>query len=181
MSHHRIVHWDPRYAASFRRHAFSGFTPLGEVVDAGTAFVARHASEFSKPGVYAVFAPRNWKPTWLAEPEMSNVISPWPAQRLHDRWVEGVELVYIGCAGRTPSSRILGKRIGDLLRHGSGQVSSSGPHKGGERLWQCADWEDFQLAWKPTGPYPQPHDLEVAIGERFLRLTGQLPFCNARL
>jgi len=91
------------------------------------------------------------------------------------------ELIYIGCAGATTSSRSLHKRISDLLKHAAGQTSTSGPHKGGERLWQCVGWESFTLAWKGTGPYPEPHDLEVAIGRRFERLAGQLPFANVRL
>jgi hypothetical protein len=60
-------------------------------------------------------------------------------------------------------------------------ISASGPHKGGERLWQCSGWENFVSAWLPTGPYPEPHDWEVAIGERFLELTGALPFANVRI
>jgi len=80
----------------------------------------------------------------------------------------------------TPSSRTLHKRIGDL-EHGAGQISTSGPHKGGERLWQCIGWETFTLAWKQTGPYPEPHNVEVAIGQRFYVLAEELPFANVRL
>ncbi len=110
-----------------------------------------------------------------------NVINPWSLDRLRDRWLEGIELIYIGCAGATASSRNLSKRLRDLLRHGAGLISTTGPHKGGERLWQCVGWESFELAWMPTDPYPEPHECEVAIGERFLELTGALPFANVRL
>jgi hypothetical protein len=48
-------------------------------------------------------------------------------------------------------------------------------------MWQCVGWETFILAWRPTGEHPEPHDLEVAIGTRFLALTGKLPFANERL
>jgi len=71
--------------------------------------------------------------------------------------------------------------MSDLLRHGAGRVSANGAHAGGERVWQCKDWEDFQLAWKTTEEHPSPHELEVAIGRRFEEMTGKLPFANVRL
>jgi hypothetical protein len=128
-----------------------------------------------------VFAPLDWTPAWKTRGRFDNVINLWPLARPRERWIEDVELVYIGCAGATLSSRRLHERIHDLLKHGGGRITASGPHKGGERLWQCNSWEAFTLAWKTCGPYPEPHDLVVAIGERFLRLTGQLPFANVRL
>jgi hypothetical protein len=47
--------------------------------------------------------------------------------------------------------------------------------------WPQADAVPRAIATGRPTPYPEPHDLEVAIGERFLRLTGQLPFANVRL
>jgi hypothetical protein len=41
--------------------------------------------------------------------------------------------------------------------------------------------QQFVLAWKATEPYPEPHNLEVAIGLRFALLAGRLPFANERL
>ncbi len=101
---------------------------------------------------------------------------------LREHWVPDVELSlsYIVCASRTASSRILCERLRDLLRHGAGEISNSWPHKGGERVWQCRGWATLQLAWKVTGPYPTPHDTEVAIGKRFSSITGSLPFANVR-
>jgi hypothetical protein len=63
----------------------------------------------------------------------------------------------------------------------AGRLTEKGPHKGGERLWQCRDWESFTLAWKRGGNFPEPHDLEMAIGERFKELAGGLPFANVGL
>jgi hypothetical protein len=175
------IRWDPRFERSFRRQRFRGFVPLGEAVADRQAFLRKHADTLGSAGVYAVFPPLDWTLTLKTRGSFTNVISPWPRARLRDRWIEGVELVYIGCAGRTTSSRTLDKRINDLLKHGGGRINARGPHKGGERLWQCIGWEAFTLAWKACGPYPEPHDLEVAIGQRFERLTGQLPFANVRL
>lgn len=75
----------------------------------------------------------------------------------------------------------MSKRIKDLLKHGAGKLRTKGPHTGGERLWQSFEWETFILAWKRSGVYPEPHDLEVAIGLRFRDLAGGLPFANVRL
>jgi hypothetical protein len=155
--------------------------PLGDAVADRKAFLRKHEDDLISAGVYAVFAPIDWTPTWKTRGRSANVINPWSLAQLRTRWIEDVELVYIGCAGATSSSRTLHKRIGDLPKHGAGKITTSGPHKGGERLWQCIGWEDFTLAWKATDPYPAPHNLEVAIGQRFERLTGQLPFANVRL
>jgi hypothetical protein len=176
------IRWDPRLQRSFRRQRFRGFVPLGDAVADRQAFLIKHEHDLlDSAGVYGVFASIDWTPKWKTRGRFSNVITPWPLAQLRERWVEDVELIYIGCAGATASSRKLSKRISDLLKHGAGQISTSGPHKGGERLWQCIGWEDFTLAWKAYGPYPEPHDLEVAIGQRFQHLTGQLPFANVRL
>jgi hypothetical protein len=174
------IGWDTRFVKSFRGHGFQGFVRLGEAVADRSAFLAQH-SDFSSPGVYAVFTRRDWSPRWRTEVSLPNVINPWSAERLSERWIKDVELAYIGCAGATPTSRSLHKRLRDLLKHGAGMLSANGPHKGGERLWQCVGWEDFSLAWAATGPYPEPHELEVAIGERFVALAGALPFANVRL
>jgi hypothetical protein len=146
-----------------------------------SALLDRHAETLGGPGVYAIFAPIGWQPRFKTRGNFNNVIEPWPLQRLRDRWIDSVELVYIGCAGATGSSRHLRKRVGDLLKHGGGQITDRGPHKGGERLWQCRGWDDFPLAWRRCGDFPEPHDLEVAIGRRFERLAGGLPFANVRL
>lgn len=175
------LRWDPRLQRSFRRQRFRGFVPLGDAVADRKAFLREHAQELDSAGVYAIFAPVDPGPTWKTRGRLPNVITPWPLAKLRERWIDDAELVYIGCAGATSSSRTLSKRLSDLLKHGAGQISTSGPHKGRERLWQCVGWEAFTLAWKKCGPYPEPHDFEVAIGRRFEKLTGQLPFANVRL
>lgn len=172
--------FDPRYMSEYERAGFEGFVELGDAVAHPQDLLRNPAYELESCGVYAIFAPLEWI-AGFAQGRQSNVINPWPLHRLQAKWVPDVELIYIGCAGRTASSRPLRKRLGDLLRHGAGKVSTSGPHKGGERLWQCEGWESFRLAWRSTGLHPEPHALEVAIGSRFLALTGALPFANVAL
>ncbi len=174
------VTWDTRLARSFRRHGFAGWTPLGDAVERRRSWRVEHEDSLAAPGVYAVFAALEWTPHFKTA-GLTNVIEPWGLAKLRARWIDDVELVYIGCAGRTPTSRTLARRLNDLLRHGAGRITTKGPHKGGENLWQCRGWETFTLAWKQTGGYPEPHTLEVAIGERFVKLAGGLPFANARL
>jgi len=113
------IRWDPRFQRSFRRQRFRGFVPLGDAVADRKAFLREHAQDLDSAGAYAVFAPVDSSPTWKtprAPPQ--NVIIPWPLAKLRDRWIDDVELVYIGCAGATSSSRTLSKRIGDLHKHG---------------------------------------------------------------
>jgi hypothetical protein len=175
------IRWDTRWARAFRRRGFAGWTRLGDAVEGRAEFGAVHTETLAGPGVYAVFAPLDWTPRFKTRGRLENVIQPWSLTQLRERWIDGVELVYIGCSGRTASSRHLSKRVGDLLRHGAGRLTEKGPHKGGECLWQCRDWESFTLAWKRCGDFPEPHDLEVAIGERFRKLAGGLPIANVRL
>ena len=165
---------------AFKERGFVGFVPLGGLVGDRQGFLDTWANQLQRPGVYVVFVSPDWKPAFVTG-RLPNVINPWSEQRLFERWIAGVDLIYVGCAGATPSSRTLSRRLGDLLKHGAGMVTASGPHKGGERLWQCLGWESFTLAWKATDPYPAPHDFEVAIGTRFLELTAGLPFANVRL
>lgn len=172
--------WDPRYGSEFARAGFEGFIRLAEAVANPGTILGDASYDVDSPGVYAVFAPLDWNPLFETGPR-ENVINPWAEERLRERWIPDVELIYIGCAGRTESSRTLRARLGDLLRHGAGRVSMSGPHKGGERMWQCVGWQEFTLAWRACGPCPEPHDREVAIGLEFVELAGALPFANVRL
>jgi hypothetical protein len=172
---------DARASESFREVGFRGFVPLGDVVERGTEALRQHATELSQPGVYAIFASLDYEPSFRCDDGLRNVIAPRSEDILRSRWISGVELVYIGCAGRTPSSRTLHRRLRDLLRHGGGLVTDNGPHKGGERVWQCVGWQSFTLAWRASAPYPVPHEQEVAIGMAFQRLAGALPFANERL
>jgi hypothetical protein len=104
-------------------------------------------------------------------------------QRLRRRWIDGVELAYIGCAGATSSSRPLCERVNDLLRHGGGHLTSKGPHKSGERVWQCRDWESFTLAWPERADQMAlvldwsrgHHDRGDRVGDDFLLRRRRYP------
>jgi len=149
------------------RNGFHGFVPLGRAVAQRRTVLGHSRALLAAPGVYAVFAPRDWTPEFTTE-GLRNVISPWPKQQLRAKWVEQVELVYIGCAGATQTSRSLYFRLDDLLKHGAGEISDRGPHKGGERIWQCRGWESFTLAWGPQNHSRSPTTSRLRSGSDFL-------------
>ena len=95
------IRWDTRFERSYRSQGFRPFVPLGEAVAGRQALLRKHQGDLGSAGVYAVFAPLDWATSWKTRGRFSNVINPWPLERLRERWIEGVELVYIGCAGAT--------------------------------------------------------------------------------
>lgn len=105
------IQWDVRFERSFRRQRFCGFVLLGDAVADRHRFLRGHQQDLVSADVYAIFAPSDWAPTWKTRGPWANVINPWSLARLCARWVNAAELVYIGCAGATASSRTLHNRI----------------------------------------------------------------------
>ncbi len=136
--------------------------------------------DLASSGVYAISAPADYMPEYIspkAALKARNVINPWEVARLATKWVEGVEVVYYGLAGRdTPRS--LGARLGDFLEHGRGNTTDRGPHKGGEILWQLKGFEAFTLWVHSTSGPPMPRQYEEKLIQRFVDKTGKLPFAN---
>lgn len=131
-------------------------------------------------GVYAISIPEEYRVEYRSAKDASaagNVISSWSRARLEGKWVEGAEIVYYGLAG-SRSPRSLRRRLNDLLRHGRGDTTDRGPHKGGEILWQLLGYENFSLWASPTEDPPAPRQLEHQLLENFHRHTGQLPYAN---
>lgn len=157
----------------------AGFIELGLLSDLLSSKVP-DSDSLSKCGVYAISTPRNYKPKFRSSEEtgrLGNVVNPWDVSRLRQKWVGGVDVIYIGLAGKS-QPRSLRKRLIDLLRHGNGQTTSSGPHKGGEILWQLIDYESFTLWAIPTTDPPTPRNTEKHLILEFERRMGQLPFAN---
>lgn len=55
-------------------------------------FLAAHIGTLGAPGVYAVFAPREWTSRFKTRGRFENVIEPWSQERLRRRWIDGVDL-----------------------------------------------------------------------------------------
>lgn len=131
-------------------------------------------------GIYAISIPNDYLPEYYSPEEMKirgNVIMPWTIEKLKNKWVSGSDLVYYGLAGRE-TFRSLNDRLDDLLRHGNGKINNSGPHKGGEILWQLKNYESFDIWIFPTNEPPEPRNYEELILRTFHKEMNKLPFAN---
>jgi len=134
----------------------------------------------TKNGVYSITCPEDYKPLYVdysQAQEQGNVIKPWGKYALASKWVEKATILYFGLAGRT-NPRSLAIRLSELLKHGNGNITKSGPHKGGEILWQLKGYETFFLWIKSTPDPPAPRDNELELLERFNDKHSALPFAN---
>lgn len=134
-------------------------------------------------GLYAVSLPQGFTPRFIPlgqVRERCNVIKPRNADFLTRKWVRGVDIVYYGIAG-LKSDRSLKERLSDLLKHAKGKTSASGPHGGGEILWQLSGYEALSIWVIPTKGAPTPKLLEKSVLRAFRNQTGMLPFANNRL
>ncbi len=131
-------------------------------------------------GIYAISIPNDYSPKYYSPEEVKirgNVIKPWTIRKLKSKWVSNSDLVYYGLAGKK-SFRSLNERLNDLLRHGNSKISSSGPHKGGEILWQLKNYESFEIWILPTNEPPEPRNYEEWILKTFHKKMNKLPFAN---
>jgi len=131
-------------------------------------------------GIYAISIPIDYSPEYYSPEEVKirgNVIKPWTIEKLKNKWVPDSDLVYYGLAGKK-SFRLLNDRLDDLLRHGNGKISSSGPHKGGEILWQLKNYGTFEIWILPTNGPPEPRNYEELILRTFHKEMNKLPFAN---
>ncbi len=149
---------------------------LGELFNAGLP----QLKLLNSSGIYKVLTPPDYTFNLKSELEVlssNNVISPWPTSKLQEKWVENTTVIYIGLAGaRAPRS--LRKRLSDLLRHGRGNTTDRGPHRGGEIMWQLFGYEQFEIWAKPTGDPPIPRQLEKELLADFVNRYSKLPFAN---
>jgi hypothetical protein len=161
---------------SLLANGFSIVGKLGDLLACGLP----ETMDLASSGVYSISAPADYRPDFVV-PEKAraarNVIIPWKVARLGAKWVDGVEVVYYGLAGRD-TARSLRDRLGDLLEHGRGHTTDRGPHKGGEILWQLKGYEDFTLWARQTAGPPAPRQYEENLIRGFVGQTGKLPFAN---
>ncbi len=149
---------------------FSGFVSVGECIERG---LPRNQPSLNQPGVYLICAPPSYLPEFIPPDEARiarNVHFPWTLARLREKWVEGVDVLYVG------KSTQLRQRLRTLLRHCQGRSVN---HTGGEIIWQLRGYESFLLCWRPTEPPPAPRNLETRLIQAFMRAhRGRLPFAN---
>lgn len=129
-----------------------------------------------KSGVYAVVSHQGYTPNFIDQNDArrrGNVIHPWDIAKLEKKWVSGAEVLYIGKATNT-----LKERIRELVKHCRGRTSDTGPHKGGEILWQLKDYDRFEVLYLPTD---NPQKTENKLLQDFKNVMKKLPFANRRL
>jgi len=152
---------------------FRGFTTIRELQRNIT-----RSEELNQCGVYAVVCSPTYTPSFIGTDKARrnhNVIRPWSLEKLEEKWVFGVEVLYLGKAGTDINRRTLRKRLSELIRHSQGKTTKQGPHRGGELLWQLKGYESFEVGYLPTD---QPEKQESRLLGLFLSKTGRLPFAN---
>jgi hypothetical protein len=91
---------------------------------------------------------------------------------LHDRWVPGANVIYIGKAND------LRRRLRQYSRFGAGQAVG---HWGGRLIWQIAQADQLVVAWREVAAAQAPADLERDLLDAFCMQYGSLPFANRRV
>lgn len=128
------------------------------------------------PGIYVVMTVPTSLPHFLQRNSAGWFKSQdptYPVERLIEKWVSDVSVIYIGKAGPKPS-RHLRRRIDELLRFGSGEAIG---HRGGRALWQLDGIWNALIAWKQvTGE--DPRDAERKMIREFKLKFGKPPFAN---
>jgi hypothetical protein len=90
---------------------------------------------------------------------------------LHDRWVPGANVIYIGKAND------LRRRLRQYSRFGAGQAVG---HWGGRLIWQIAQADQLVVAWREVDAGQPPTQLESSLLNAFCIQYGSLPFANRR-
>ena len=95
---------------------------------------------------------------------------------LNEKFISGVNIVYIGKAGSPTNKATLNSRLKQYLRFG--QKRNVG-HWGGRYIWQLEYSSSLLIAWKST-PNQNPRDVEVELLTAFQRQFKAMPFANLR-
>ena len=162
--------------SSLKKMLFNEMGVMGEFLKSGLP----NLDKLKFCGIYAISIPEKYDFDFLSLEESNkrgNVNNPWKIDRLRDKWVDNVDIIYFGLAGRD-SPRSLKDRLIDLINHGSGKTTEGGPHEGGEIIWQLKDYENLSLWVLPTFNPPVPRNIEKMILNKFHENTGKLPFAN---
>lgn len=158
-----------------KKMKFKHIGSLGNIIEEGLPKI----TEINQCGLYSITIPYGYKVDFIPPEDCRdyNVINPWTISKLKDKWVNNVDIVYYGIAGKQ-SQRSLRQRLMDLIKHGSGKITDRGPHKGGEILWQLKQYEKLFLWILPTEGPPTPRNIENTILHTFNNKVGKLPFAN---
>ena len=150
---------------------FTGWVPFTALPTAGVP---------TGPGVYVILRPTDDLPTFLdVSPagHFKGTDPTVPVVELHELWVPGTRIVYIGKANHgSRGKRGLRKRLDEFRRFGAGEPVG---HSGGRRLWQLADHADLLVGWRVTED-TEAAQIETDMITRFRAHHGHRPFANMR-
>lgn len=118
-------------------------------------------------GVYAVLRPVELEPTFLPA-NLGKTLKPYAFWDLQQRWLSGVEVIYIGKAGGKGGLR---GRLGPFSRMAKN-------HSGGRSIWQLDNPEVLIVAWMPTSHEFSAEEVEDRLLTAFYVWHGRLPFAN---
>ena len=150
---------------------FQGFFAVGQLHAEGCEGLP------NEPGVYAMIRES------LAPPEfLANNVAPiyrgqdptQPIEVLSERWVPGVQVLYLGCAPGPGVRALLRQRVKRYLRFGHGRVVG---HWSGRFVWQLRDHAALRVAWKATDA-EDARPTEARLLARFSERYGVFPFAN---
>lgn len=129
-------------------------------------------------GVYVVLRESDSQPVFLGQSPAGWFKGQDPTVPVADLaagWPNGAHCVYIGMAGPGKTGRRgLRKRITEFRQFGDGQPVG---HRGGRRIWQLGDADDYIIGWMPT-PGLDPAAVEEDLLKSFVAVHGKRPIGN---
>jgi hypothetical protein len=131
------------------------------------------------PGIYVVLRPSTTPPSYLERSVAGwfkgNDPTAEPAV-LEKAWVTGTTIVYIGKANWGTNEDGLRRRLTQYRRFGAGKAVG---HRGGEHIWQLADYAELLVCWKVTDD-AEVETLESRLIDHFEERHGRWPFANRK-
>jgi len=159
--------------SDMRNAGFQGFCTI-------ESLMASSCSEVPiQSGVFLVVWPSDSIPDFLkqsAAGDFKGRNPSLPEETLHDRWVQGAKVVFVGRAGGETQDETLQWRLRQYMRAGQGRAVG---RLGESLIWQIRDCYQMQVCWVTSGA-DNPADLEKSLLVLFEDTYGSLPFANLR-
>lgn len=153
---------------------FKGFWKVRDLQNEKYLHNLLQSKELNQRGIYAIVCSQTYEPTFIGKEEAErngNVKNPYLEEKLKERWVQKVEVLYFGKTGTSSKSHTLKVSITGLVRHSQGIRN----HRGGEILLQLRGYEGFEVCYKSND---NPIKEESMLIYEFIKRTGKQPFAN---
>jgi len=153
-----------------KKYGFTGFIPICNLMKDPSNIPERK-------GVYMVLYMRDKAPIFLTKGTGGFFKGKNPnvtQSTLHENWVEGAKVIYIGKAGGTSRNSTLKNRIKNYLRFGQGKDVS---HWGGRLIWQLKESNNLLICWKILID-EDAREVEKNLINNFKIIYYKRPFAN---